>query len=132
MKALDRKLWRELWQLKGQAAAIALVIVCGVAIHVMFGATLDALGQTRARYYREHRFADVFAALKRAPEALRERIAALPGVAEVETRVVAGIHLEVAGFADTISIDGTVDVQPVTTFCTRNSRSIFRFPSSAL
>ncbi len=103
MKALDRKLWRELWQLKGQAAAIALVIVCGVAIHVMFGATLDALGQTRARYYREHRFADVFAALKRAPEALRERIAALPGVAEIETRVVAGIHLEVAGFAEPIT-----------------------------
>ncbi len=50
MKALDRKLWREIWQLKGQAAAIMLVIVCGVTNHVMFGATLDALGQTRARY----------------------------------------------------------------------------------
>ena len=31
MKALDRKLWREIWQLKGQAAAIMLVIVCGGA-----------------------------------------------------------------------------------------------------
>jgi putative ABC transport system permease protein len=103
MKALDRKLWRELWQLKGQAAAIALVIVCGVAIHVMFGATLDALRQTRAHYYQEYRFADVFAALKRAPESLRERIAALPGVAEVETRVVADVHLDVAGFAEPIT-----------------------------
>ncbi|MDG4595373.1 MAG: FtsX-like permease family protein [Candidatus Contendobacter sp.] len=103
MKALDRKLWRELWQMKGQAVAIMLVIVCGVAIHVMFGATLDALGQTRARYYQEYRFADVFAALKRAPESLRERIAALPGVAEVETRVVAAVHLDVAGFAEPIT-----------------------------
>ena len=87
MRALDRKLWRELWQMKGQAIAIALVIISGVAIHIMFGATLDALRQTRARYYQDYRFADVFAALKRAPESLRERIAALPGVVEVETRV---------------------------------------------
>ena len=103
MKALDRKLWREIWQLKGQAAAIMLVIVCGVTTHVMFGATLDALGQTRARYYREYRFADVFATLKRAPESLRERVAAIPGVAEVETRVVAEVHLDVAGFAEPIT-----------------------------
>ena len=103
MKALDRKLWRELWQLKSQAVAIALVIVSGVAIHVMFGATLDALRQTRARYYQEYRFADVFAALKRAPESLRERIAAIPGVAEAETRVVAAVNLEVAGFTEPIT-----------------------------
>ena len=103
MKALDRKLWRELWQMKGQAIAIVLVIVSGVAIHVMFGATLDALRQTRARYYQEYRFADVFAALKRAPESLRARIAAIPGVVEVETRVVAAVNLEVAGFAEPIT-----------------------------
>ena len=103
MKALDRKLWRELWQMKGQAVAIMLVIVCGVAIHVMFGATLDALRQTRARYYQEYRFADVFATLKRAPESLRERLAALPGVAEVETRVIADVHLDVAGFTEPIT-----------------------------
>ncbi|HRD67362.1 MAG TPA: ABC transporter permease [Candidatus Competibacter sp.] len=103
MKALDRKLWRELWQLKGQAIAIALVIVCGVAIHIMFGTTLDALRQTQARYYRDYRFADVFVSLKRAPESLRARIAAIPGVAEVETRVVAPINLEVAGFSEPIT-----------------------------
>ncbi len=103
MKALDRKLWRELWQLKSQAVAIVLVIVSGVAVHVMFGATLDALRQTRARYYQEYRFADVFAVLKRAPESLRERIAAIPGVAEVETRVVAAVNLEVTGFTEPIT-----------------------------
>ena len=27
MKPLDRKLWRELWQLKGQAVAIMLVMM---------------------------------------------------------------------------------------------------------
>jgi putative ABC transport system permease protein len=103
MKVLDRKRWRELWQLKGQAVAIILVIISGVAIHVMFGATLDALRQTHARYYQKYRFADVFVALKRAPESLRERIAALLGVVEVETRVVAAVHLEVAGFTEPIT-----------------------------
>ncbi len=103
MRALDRKLWRELWQMKGQAIAIALVIISGVAIHIMFGATLDALRQTRARYYQEYRFADVFASLKRAPESLQARIAAIPGIVEVETRVVAGVNLEVAGFTEPIT-----------------------------
>lgn len=103
MKSLDRKLWRELWQMKSQAIAIALVIVCGVAIHIMFGATLEALRQTQARYYQDYRFADVFVSMKRAPEPLRARIATIPGVVETETRVVAPINLEVAGFPEPIT-----------------------------
>ena len=31
MRALNRKLWRDLWKMKGQAFAIVLVIVSGVA-----------------------------------------------------------------------------------------------------
>ena len=76
MRALDRKLWRDLWHMRGQAVAIALVVMCGVATHVMFLSTLNALRDTQQGYYREYRFADVFVSLKRAPEALRDRIAA--------------------------------------------------------
>jgi len=35
MKALDQKLRRDLWKMKGQALAIALVIASGVATFVM-------------------------------------------------------------------------------------------------
>ena len=48
-------------------------------------------------YYERQRFADIFASLKRAPLSLRDRIASIPGVADVETRVVAMVTLDVAG-----------------------------------
>ena len=57
MRALDHKLWRDLWNLKGQAAAISLVIACGIAIYIMFLSTLDSLELSRASFYDNYRFA---------------------------------------------------------------------------
>lgn len=103
MQALDKKVWRELWAMRMQALAIAMVIVGGVGIFIMSLSTLDSLFETRARYYRDHHFAQVFASLKRAPLALAQRIAAIPGVDKVETRVVAYVNLDIDGFADPVS-----------------------------
>ena len=103
MKAIDKKLWRELWHLRMQAVAIAMVIVGGVGIFIMSLSTLDSLFETRASYYREHHFAEVFASLKRAPLSLVERIEAIPGVDKVETRVVAYVSIDVPGFDDPVS-----------------------------
>ena len=103
MRALNRKLLRDLWHMRGQAIAIAAVIMGGVATLVMSISTYDSLVSTRDRFYREYRFADVFANLKRAPESVVERLRAIPGVAHLETRVVAGVKLEVRGFTDPIT-----------------------------
>src|SRR5512139_2752715 len=103
MKALDRKLFRDLWHLRGQVLAIAAVIMGGVATLVMSLSTYDSLVTTRDRFYSEYRFADVFAPLKRAPEPVAGRLAAIPGVERVETRVRAGVKLEVPGFTDPIT-----------------------------
>jgi putative ABC transport system permease protein len=103
MQALDKKVWRELWAMRMQALAIAMVIVGGVGIFIMSLSTLDSLFETRARYYRDHHFAQVFASLKRAPLALAQGIAAIPGVDKVETRVVAYVNLDIDGFADPVS-----------------------------
>ncbi len=103
MKALDKKMFRELWQMKGQAAAIAMVIASGVGTFIMSLATLESLQTTRADFYRENRFADVFATLKRAPESVKERIAEIPGVELVETRVVARVVLDIPDFADPVT-----------------------------
>jgi len=103
MKALDKKLWRDLWRMKGQVIAITLVIACGVATFVMFISTMDSLNQTRNSFYRDYRFADVFASLKRAPESLKERIKAIPGVNQVETRIVANVKLDIADFAEPVT-----------------------------
>ena len=103
MKALDKKLWRELWAMRMQALAIALVIVSGVSIFIMSLSTLDSLYETRENYYRNNHFAHVFTSLKRAPLSLLQVIEAMPAVDKVETRVVAYVNLDVAGFTDPVS-----------------------------
>jgi putative ABC transport system permease protein len=103
MLALDIKLWRELWDMRMQALAIAMVIVSGVGIFIMSLSTLDSLYETRETYYRDHHFAHIFASLKRAPLSLVKRIEAIPGVDKVETRVVAYVNLDVEGFEDPVS-----------------------------
>ncbi len=103
MRAIDRKLWRDLWAMRGQALAIAVVIVSGIAIFVMALSTLSSLDRTLETYYRENHFADVFATLKRAPESLAVRIRDLPGVDRVQTRVLAYVNLDIAGFPEPVS-----------------------------
>jgi len=103
MNALNRKLLRDLWLMRGQVLAIAAVIMGGVATMVMSLSTYDSLLTTRDRFYRDYRFAEVFAPLKRAPETVAERLRDIPGVQRLETRVVAQVKLEVAGFDDPIT-----------------------------
>ncbi|MBI5238749.1 MAG: ABC transporter permease [Deltaproteobacteria bacterium] len=102
MKALDKKLLRDLWGMKGQFLAIALVIASGVATFVMSLSTLDSLSMTREAYYADYRFADVFAPVKRAPESLKARISGMQGVETVETRVVAPVNLDIEGFPEPV------------------------------
>lgn len=87
MSPLDRKLFRDLWRIKGQAIAIGLVIAMGVMMLVMMTGLVASLTETRDAYYDRYRLADVFAPASRAPERLADRLAAIPGVTSVETRV---------------------------------------------
>jgi len=103
VKALDRKLWRDLLQMKSQALAIALVVACGVGTYIMFLTTLGALRATQDSYYRDYRFAEVFASLKRAPQGLRQRMLGIDGVDQVETRVVAQVRLNMPDFAEPVT-----------------------------
>ena len=100
MRALTKKLWRDLRHLRGQAVAIALVIAAGVAIYVVMESTLVSLDLTQRTYYERYRFADVFASAKRAPLSLAAEIAAIPGVAQIETRVVSDVLLDVPGLVE--------------------------------
>ena len=102
MKALDRKLWRDLWQLRSQSLAIVAVMASGVACFIMFMSTLDSLLESRDRYYQDYRFAEVFVPLKRAPESLSLRLEAIPGVSKVDTRVVAPVNVDIEGFHEPI------------------------------
>ncbi|HNQ03609.1 MAG TPA: ABC transporter permease [Thiobacillaceae bacterium] len=103
MTALDLKLLRDLWHMRGQVLAIAAVIAGGVATLVMSLSTYDSLLTTRDLFYSEYRFAQVFTTLKRAPESVAQRLKEIPGVERLETRVVAVVKLEVAGFNDPVT-----------------------------
>ncbi len=103
VKARNRMLWRDLWHLRGQMIAAALVVACGVAAFLSMRATYESLLQARDDYYHALRFADVFAQLKRAPLSVRSRITEIPGVAQVRTRVVLQVTLDVPGLDEPAS-----------------------------
>lgn len=100
---LDRKVLRELGRMKGQAVAVALVMACGLAMMIMARSLIYSLESTRREYYQAHRFAEVFAHLKRAPNALAERAAALPGVAAVQAGLSVQVTLDLPGLDEPAS-----------------------------
>jgi len=87
----------------GQVLAIVLVVACGVATFVMARSTFDSLQRTQHAFYTSHRFADVFATLKRAPRSVARRIATVPGVSDAEARVVSSAKMRLAGFDEPIT-----------------------------
>lgn len=97
VSALERKLLRELWRVKGQILTIAIVLASGVASFIMLRGTSDCLESSRLAYYDRYRFAHVFATLERAPETLARRIEELPGVASLETRIARDVMLPIEG-----------------------------------
>jgi putative ABC transport system permease protein len=100
VKAIDRKLLRDLARMRAQVITIALVVACGIASHVTIEGTRVSLLAARDTYYERYRFPDVFAHLERAPEALRRRIEALPGVALVYTRVLDSVSVPLDDLAE--------------------------------
>jgi len=57
LRALDRKLLRDLWRLRGQTLAIALVVASGVATQVISYSVIDSLKVTRDEFYGSAQFA---------------------------------------------------------------------------
>ena len=100
---LHTKLKRELWQIRGQVLAIALVIAGGIAVCLLSIVNYTSLDATRQQYYQAQQFADVFVSLKRAPRHLEQQIERIPGVRRLSARVEGAAKLEVAGFNDPVS-----------------------------
>ncbi len=87
MKALDRKVLRDLRLLWSQALTIALVVASGVSGFIACLSAVDSLTLARERFYAQGHFADMFAVVRRAPDALALRLAALPGVMDAQSTV---------------------------------------------
>ncbi len=102
VSALNKKLIRELWRLRGQVVAIAMVIACGVATLVMALSTVEALQVTTQAYYDRYHFGDVFATVTRAPERLKQKIAEIPGVQAVQTRITRYATVDIKNFEEPV------------------------------
>lgn len=103
MRAIDRKLLRDVLQMWGQMLAICAVMACGVATFVMSTSALVSLQRTMDGFYESNRFPHVFARLKRAPISLADRMEDVPGVARVQSRVVVDVTLDLPSFPEPVA-----------------------------
>ncbi|WP_204139288.1 hypothetical protein [Halomicronema sp. CCY15110] len=86
MTALDRKLIRDLLRLRGQVVAML--------------SAYDSFKLTQQSYDEQYRFADVFVQLQRAPEHLRDRNQAIPGMQQVQMQMLRDVIIDVPGLPE--------------------------------
>lgn len=94
--ALDQKLLRDLWRMRGQVLAIALVLAAATATFVLSAGTHGSLTRTRDAYYARNGFADVFADMTRAPRDVADRASQIAGVRRAEGAIRQLATLELA------------------------------------
>jgi putative ABC transport system permease protein len=99
MRAIDQKLVRDLWRMRGQVLTITLVLAAGLAAYVSLRGAHAALSRSRDAYYADSGFPDAFVHLERAPDRVAARLAEIPGVASVETRLVEPALFRIPGLA---------------------------------
>ena len=103
LSVLDRKLLRDLWNMKGQAIAVAFVIAGGVAVYLVAAGMLSSLEETRRAYYERYRFADLWAPVVRAPQSLIGDLRRLEGIQAAETRVRVPALFDIPGMSEPAS-----------------------------
>ncbi|MGI9516144.1 MAG: ABC transporter permease [Pirellulaceae bacterium] len=94
MKPLNRLLISDVKRMWRQSLAISVLLACGVATFVMAASTMQSLEKSQTQYYDSQHFGDVFVHLTRAPNDLAARLADIPGVGRVQTRVVREVILD--------------------------------------
>jgi putative ABC transport system permease protein len=95
--ALDRKILRELRQMRSQVITIALLIICGLSLMIATSISYDSLRAARDSFYRDYRFADLFADFQAAPRSIMDRMRGISGIRLLEERIVADGLVEVRG-----------------------------------
>lgn len=100
MRALDKKLLRDVWRLRVHALGVALVLGCGLSVMVMAVGMRGSMERTRAAYYTERHMADLAVSAVRAPQRVAQELAAAPGVQTIETRVSGVALLDLPGVSE--------------------------------
>ena len=102
MKALERKVLRDLRGMWSQALAIVLVVASGIGGFLGTLGAVESLAQARDAFYESTHFADVFATVRRAGTDVAARIAEIPGVTDVQATVQSMARVRIPGSADPV------------------------------
>lgn len=97
MRALHRKLIRDLLGSAGTLLSVVAIIAIGTGSFIGLGSAQRILEASQRAYYRQYRFADFWVDVKKAPLSAVERIASLPEITALEDRVVFDVILDLQG-----------------------------------
>jgi putative ABC transport system permease protein len=94
-RILDRKITRDLRQLKTQVGTIALLVLSGLSLMIATRISYDSLFEARYLFYRNFQLGELFAEFQAAPWNLKHKLADIPGVASVDARLLTEALIEV-------------------------------------
>jgi putative ABC transport system permease protein len=100
VRALHRKLLRDLIAARGQVVSTALVVAAGIAAYLALMGTYQALRASQETYYERRGFPHLFASVRRAPEAVADRVRAIADVAQVQTRLAFAARFDLVGLPE--------------------------------
>lgn len=88
MKAINKKLFRDFWNLKIQALSIALIVIGGLSILLSSWSSYQSLKKARDDFYLNYSFAHIFSEFKRAPVGIIDELRKIPGIEIIDGRIV--------------------------------------------
>ncbi|MCB9849446.1 MAG: ABC transporter permease [Phycisphaerales bacterium] len=97
MRALHRKLIRDLLGSAGTLVSVIAIIAIGTGSFIGLGSAQRILEASQQAYYRDYRFADFWVDVKKAPLSAVERIAEYPEISALHSRVVFDVILDLEG-----------------------------------
>lgn len=104
MNILFRKLIRDIKEAKGQFISIFIVVTLGVMFYSGINGTFRNLSIAKDEYYKEYRFADIWADVYKAPESIVKRVKSLPFVKAAEGRIIKDTSMDIAGESATVRL----------------------------
>lgn len=93
MVMLRRKAWRDIKENKGVYLACIVVIAIGLIIYASMSIVVENLDKSQQDYYSQTHFADGFISVTAYPESKVNSLALLPGIEQVEGRIVKDVHI---------------------------------------
>jgi len=103
MGVLNRKLRRDMFSSAATLTAVIVIIAVGTGSFIGLGSAQRILKGSQRAYYDHYRFADFWVHVKKAPEVAAARVADLPDVAEIRTRVLFDVILDLPGVVEPLS-----------------------------